>query len=90
MAGKESATERRCFMPNITFSLDEETIKKVRKIALEKDTTLTALVRDFLTSVAKRDEQKKKTALKKFKGSFNTLSRDMGSRKWTRESLYER
>jgi hypothetical protein len=40
--------------------------------------------------VAKRDEQKKKTALKKFKGSFEILSRDMGSRKWTRESLYER
>jgi hypothetical protein len=77
-------------MPNITFSLDEDTIKKVRKIALEKDTTLTALVRDFLSSVAKRDEQKKKTALKKFKRSFKTLSRDMGSRKWTRESLYER
>jgi hypothetical protein len=77
-------------MPNITFSLDVETIKKVRKIALEKDTTLTALVRDFLSSVAKRDEQKKKTALKKFKASLETLSRDMGSRKWTRESLYER
>jgi hypothetical protein len=77
-------------MPNITFSLDEETIKKVRKIALEKDTTLTALVRNYLSSVAKRDEQKKKTALKKLKASFKTLSRDMGSRKWTRESLYER
>lgn len=77
-------------MPNITFSLDEETIKKVRKIAFEKDTTLTAMVRDYLSSVAERDEQKKKTALKKFKGSFKTLSRDMGSRKWTRESLYER
>jgi hypothetical protein len=77
-------------MPNITFSLDEETIKKVRKIALEKDTTLTALVRDFLSSVAKRDEQKKKTALRKFKASLAALSRDMGPRKWTRESLYER
>jgi hypothetical protein len=77
-------------MPNITFSLDEETIKKVRKIALEKDTTLTALVRDFLSSVAKRDEQKKKTALRKLKASFAALSRDMGVRKWTRESLYER
>jgi predicted transcriptional regulator len=77
-------------MPNITLSLDDEIIKKVRKIAIEKDTTLTALVRDFLTSVAKRDEQKKKAALKKLKTSFKTLSRDMGARKWTRESLYER
>jgi hypothetical protein len=77
-------------MPNITFSLDEETIKKVRKIAIEKDTTLTALVRDFLSSVAQWDDQKKKTVLKKLKTSFKTLSRDMGPRKWTRESLYER
>jgi hypothetical protein len=78
------------FMPNITLSLDEETIKKVRKIALEKDTTLTAMVRDYLSSVAKQDALKKKTVLKKLQGSFKTLSRDMGTRKWTRESLYER
>jgi hypothetical protein len=77
-------------MTNITLSLDEEMVRKVRKIALEKDTTLTALVRDFLTSVAKRDEQKKKTVIRKLKTSFKTLSRDMGAREWTRESLYER
>lgn len=77
-------------MPNITFSLDEETTKKVRKIALEKDTTLTAMIKNYLSSVAKRDKKKKKTSLKKLKASFKTLSRDMGSRKWTRESLYKR
>ncbi len=77
-------------MPNITLSLDEETIKKVRKIALEKDTTLTAMVRDYLSSVAKLDALRKKMVLKKLKGSFKALSRDMGTRKWTRESLYER
>lgn len=76
-----SAAERRPFMPNITLSLDGEIIRKVRKIAIEKNTTLTALVRDFLTSVAERDVQKKKLALKKLKTSFKTLSRDMGSRK---------
>jgi len=75
MVGWESATERRCFMPNITFSLDVETIKKVRKIALEKDTTLTALVRDFLSSVAKRDEQKKKTALRKELGANESFQK---------------
>jgi hypothetical protein len=77
-------------MPNITLSVDEETIKKVRKIALEKETTLTAMVRNYLSSVARQDEQKKKTVLKKLKGSFKTLSRDMGVRKWTRETLHER
>jgi hypothetical protein len=68
-------------MPNITLSLDEKTIMRVRKIALEKDTTLTAMVRDYLSSVAKQDAPRKKTVLKKLKRSFKTLSRDMGTRK---------
>ena len=77
-------------MPNITLSVDEEIIKKVRKIAIEKNTTLTAMVRDFLTAVAKRDLQEKQLALRKLTESFEKLSRDMGKRKWTREALHER
>ena len=77
-------------MPNITLSVDDEIIKKVRKIAIEKNTTLTAMVRDYLTSVAIRDAQEKNEAIKKLRKSFKTVSRDMGRRKWTREALYER
>jgi hypothetical protein len=76
-------------MPNITLSVDDKIIKKVRKIAIEKNTTLTAMVRDYLTSVAIRDAQEKNEAIKKLKSSFKTISRDMGRRKWTREALYE-
>ena len=77
-------------MPNITMSVDDEIIKKVRKIAIEKNTTLTAMVRDYLSSVAIRDAQEKNEAIKKLRKSFKTISRDMGRRKWTREALYER
>ena len=77
-------------MPNITLSVDDEIIKKVRKIAIEKNTTLTAMVRDYLTSVAIRDAQEKNEAIKKLRNSFKTISRDMGRRKWTREALYEK
>ncbi len=77
-------------MSNITLSVDEEIIKKVRKIAIDKNTTLTAMVRDFLTTVANRDNQQKKEAVRKLRASFKTMSRDMGRRKWTREALYER
>ena len=77
-------------MPNITLSVDDEIIRKVRKIAIEKNTTLTAMVRDYLTSVAMRDVQEKNEAIKKLAKSFKTMSRDMGRRNWTRETLYER
>jgi len=46
-------------MPNITLSVDVDIIKKVRKIAIDKNTTLTAMIREFLTSVAARDAQVK-------------------------------
>jgi len=77
-------------MPNITLSVDDEIIKKVRKIAIDKNTTLTAMVRQFLTSVATLDAQEKNEAVKRIQKSFIKLSSDMGRRKWSRENLHER
>jgi len=37
---------------NITLSLDERLVKEVRKIAVERDTTLTGLVREYLEKLA--------------------------------------
>ena len=36
----------------ITVTVDDEIVKKVRKIAVDKNTTLTAMVREYLTSIA--------------------------------------
>ena len=77
-------------MSNITLSVDDEVIKKVRKIAIDKNTTLTQMVREFLVSVAERDETGKNQAVMALESSFNELSRDMGQRAWKREELYER
>jgi hypothetical protein len=48
---------------NITLSLDEKLVKEVRKIAVDRDTTLTGLVREYLQKLAaenaKRDHQKR-------------------------------
>ena len=57
--------EGRFEVSNITLSVDDDIIKKVRKIAIDKNTTLTAMVRDYLTSVAARDTQEKNEAIKK-------------------------
>lgn len=77
-------------MPNITLSVDDDIVKRVRKIAIDKNTTLTAMIREFLTSVAARDAQLKKEAVIKLHRSFKMISRDMGQRKWSREDLHER
>lgn len=77
---------------NITLSLDEEVIKKVRKIAVERDTTLTALVRSYLQELAAQDEKsgRKRRELEALDESFKQFQFRMGKRTWRREDLYER
>ena len=74
----------------ITVNIDEEIVRRVRKIAIDKDTTLTAMVRDYLTSVAGRDAATRKADADKLMKTLEKVSRDIGPRTWTREDLYDR
>ncbi len=73
---------------NITLSVDDEIVKKVRKIAIDKNTTLTAMVRGYLTSVANGDVVNREEQIQKLKSTFHAYSRNMGP--WKREDLYDR
>ena len=74
----------------ITVNVDEEIVRRVRKIAIDKGTTLTAMVRDYLTSVAGRDAATPKADADKLMKTLEKVSRDIGPRTWTREDLYDR
>lgn len=75
---------------NITLTIDDEIVKKVRKIAVDNDTTLTAMVREYLTSVTSSDAAVRQEHVARLKESFQKVSRDMGPREWTREELHAR
>ncbi len=77
-------------MPNITLNVDEKTIRKVRKIAVDKNTTLTEMVRKYLKSVAESDLPARDRMVGELQASIKSYSRKMGKRKWTREQLHER
>ena len=77
-------------MPNITLSVDDEVVRKVRKYAIDKNTTLTAIVRDHLKSIADLDEISKDLAINRLRESFTRYGRNMGQRRWKREDLYDR
>ncbi|MDY6853583.1 MAG: hypothetical protein SWO11_02575 [Thermodesulfobacteriota bacterium] len=53
---------------------------KIRKIAIDKNTILTQMVRDFLASVAARDAAQRMQAVKEREMSFEHFIRDMGKR----------
>lgn len=77
-------------MQNITLSVDERIIKKVRKMALERDTTLTAMVRGYLTELASSCNSGQQPAVKKLEATFKKYSRNMGEHSWSREEIHER
>ena len=79
---------------NVTLSLDDKLVKDVRKIAVERDTTLTGMVRAYLEQVAAEhaNSDQKRRELEAFEDSFKRFSADLryGERTWKREDLYER
>ena len=75
---------------NITLSVSDEIARQVRKIAVDRNTTLTAMVREYLESVAAREAAAREQAVRALGDSFARLSRPMGPDRWTRQELHER
>ena len=77
---------------NITLSLDEKLVKNVRKIAVERDTTLTGLVRDYLERLAAEQAAsgRKRREREALERSFSQFQFRLGKRTWKREDLYVR
>ena len=77
---------------NITLSVDEKLVKEVRKIAIERDTTLSGLVRGYLEKLAAENaasgrRRRDREALER---SFAQLQIKVGKRSWRREDLHAR
>jgi len=71
-------------MKNLTVSLDDETYRRARMVAAQRDTSVSALVKQFLTDLAsgeseterlKRQERELRERITDFDGS-DRLSRD--------------
>jgi predicted transcriptional regulator len=77
---------------NVTLSLDDELVKKVRKIAVERDTTLTGIVREYLENLAVEDSAsgRKRREREALERSFKRFQFKVGKRTWKRADLYAR
>lgn len=77
---------------NITLSLPEHIVKRVRKIAVDRDTTLTGLVREYLSELARQDAAagRKRREREALERSFEQFQFRVGKKTWKREDLYER
>ena len=77
---------------NITLSLDDDLVKKVRKIAVEHDTTLTGMVRRYLEGLAAEDASsgRRRRERETLERSFDRYHFRVGKRTWKRSDLYVR
>jgi len=77
---------------NITLSLDDKVVKEARKIAVERDTTLTALVRDYLENLVAQNtiSGRKRRERETLERSFREIQFRIGKRTWRREDLHAR
>ena len=77
-------------MCQLTLDLDDDVLVKAEAVAETENTTVTTLVQRFLESLAARSSSPTQPAMPRLQATFAKFSRDMGERRWTRESLYER
>lgn len=78
---------------NITLAVDEEVLKKVRRIASELDTTVNALVRNHLEKLA-NDGEREKASYQQAMDELRQMSRNSGIKlgkdyAFKREDAYE-
>jgi Family of unknown function (DUF6364) len=77
---------------NVTLTLDEQLVKKARKLAIERDTTLAAMIRAYLEKVVSEESaggraRREREALDR---AFNKYRYHVGKRTWKRSDLHER
>ena len=76
---------------DITLSIDEGIVERVSRIAANKNTTLPAMVEEYLTTLAEReDDADRHEVVARLEESIRRYSRDMGPRAWTRDDLHDR
>ncbi|MBS1825828.1 MAG: MerR family transcriptional regulator [Acidobacteria bacterium] len=76
-------------MKNITLSVDEAVLAGARRYAVEHDSTVNALVREYLTRLASQSENAR-TARRKILQLSNKSQARIGDARWTRDDLHER
>jgi hypothetical protein len=76
-------------MRNITLSVDEKVLAVVRRYAAEQNSSVNALVRDYLTNLATQQDRANAARARLRDLSARSPGR-LGKKTWTRDDLHAR
>ena len=74
---------------NITLSVDDEVLERVRVIAAREKTSVNGLVRDFLRTLADTNDRRAH-ARRRLAELSRESKAEMGQKTWKRDDLYDR
>lgn len=77
-------------MSNITISIDDTLLKKAKKIAIDRDTSFSGLVRAYIEELVAKEEKHRKLRIDELDALFATSNAETGEKNWTRDELHER
>lgn len=76
-------------MKNITLAVDENVLTEARRYAVEHDTSVNALVRDYLGTIAKGRDRARE-AMRELREMSDRSVAEVGPITWTRDDLHDR
>jgi hypothetical protein len=74
---------------NLTLSLDDDLLRAARKVAIERNTSINQLVREYLAGLVREADQRQ-FALAQLDQIFRTTRVEVGRRRWKRQDLHQR
>ena len=75
---------------NLTMTIDSKILKQARRAAMERQVSLTSLVREYLQQLASKENDQAKRTAQALKASFARNRRNIGRISWSREDLHVR
>jgi predicted transcriptional regulator len=77
-------------MSNITISIDDELLKKAKKIAIDRETSFNGLIRSYIEDLVKKEEFRRQLLIDELDQLFENSPAAVGRVSWSREELHER
>ena len=77
-------------MANLTLAINSHLLKRARILAVQRDTTVNAMIRDFLEHEIRKYEHPAKETIDALRAVLNNSQIPVGEITWGREELHER
>ena len=77
-------------MANVTLSIDDDLLKRARKIAIDRDTSFNGLVRRYVESLVAHEQRRRELQIEELDRLLAESTAIVGPVAWTRDELHER